>query len=678
MSFYLDNDEVQFSQGASLPSSFQAKEESSAKQFVTRADDAFVCDNCGGDQSYLDETTGGLICASCFTQSQTILAASQEEVDYDEVMALAGRFSGGHLASASTPSTRRRKVRAPLRDIDSTSALPKTDDCIFGMQRLLRESTRIVAKIIQCDSNELKSALDTTRTIWRAYLWSWMQGAIFFGRQYPEVRLCFRDSFVNASTRARIIRTLAHKATRHLRGKQLHWDRNQPSRKGTIRATEGRDLPGSVNSDTADCISTSSALTLKGGIFKKFGNAESVNSISRMLSHHFKIVKKRTIGRKVAALSLQPSLTMIAAILAIAFRPLGVTAVDIRMWIADGKLPLLNAYWLLTPRERQRLCPIQGFFRLYQPPSIHNLLGIVARLKVACGYQPKHGISDRPRKQRLTATSPAWDFEQGSHVEPTSIPLALARLVSRLGLSQIVMDYTLALMGISIADKRGVPSPYLEKFRGLWIPRALRCCRGDRPATVASLLGTIAFACKLIPDWRSHWFSPACLSHSRFLRKPSLLVWNEPQARWSRTASLGPYLDVLEGDILEPTESVLTKFVTVLKQFSCPANHSLCLSTDDTVCPHFLRIYQEQGPPGKKQHFVQMHPIENGRTARFPHCTELVPLVDFMAQEIGVSQSKILEFMVILEGEVSARDHKRVAGYIKCSLEEACGSISES
>lgn len=49
-----------------------------------------------------------------------------------------------------------------------------------------------------------------------------------------------------------------------------------------------------------------------------------------------------------------------------------------------------------------------------------------------------------------------------------------------------------------------------------------------------------------------------------------------------------------------------------------------------------------------------------------------------MAQEIGVSQSKILEFMVILEGEVSARDHKRVAGYIKCSLEEACGSISES
>ena len=71
MSFYFDDDDDAF-----VPLS-QTTAATPKKGDDDDDDDMFVCDNCGGTESYMDEATGTLTCTQCYTQSQNIIDESQ-------------------------------------------------------------------------------------------------------------------------------------------------------------------------------------------------------------------------------------------------------------------------------------------------------------------------------------------------------------------------------------------------------------------------------------------------------------------------------------------------------------------------------------------------------------------------------------------------------------------------
>jgi hypothetical protein len=180
-------------------------------------DGNFQCDNCGGDDSYMDSNTGGLCCTQCFTQSQSTIAASQVDMEMDETLGLMARTRQGAAIrqfQKKTDGPGRRK-RKPLSDYDRTRRLPQVQDCIRGMQRIIKECSSIISDLAGADDKE--QVFTNCKTIWNSYLQSWHDGAEQYGVLYPEVRFSFRDCFLDGAMINRVMRTLSFKAVDHIK-----------------------------------------------------------------------------------------------------------------------------------------------------------------------------------------------------------------------------------------------------------------------------------------------------------------------------------------------------------------------------------------------------------------------------------------------------------------------------
>ncbi len=164
MSFWLDddndNDDPWLSQGSKAPSS------SGAGRQLLSQQPQYLCTNCGGLESYYDDATGTDVCASCFTQSQVIASTQQphQETDWEDVMGLAARTTGGHFkqhkrSSSSflphgtdTTDGRRRRRRSSRmaaspkldEEYDESITLPDVQLCLRGMQCVLQKCVTIV------------------------------------------------------------------------------------------------------------------------------------------------------------------------------------------------------------------------------------------------------------------------------------------------------------------------------------------------------------------------------------------------------------------------------------------------------------------------------------------------------------------------------------------------------
>ena len=161
MSFYFDDD------NDFLPTKKEEKQ----------AEPGFVCNNCGGTESYMD-ASGALTCAECFTQSN-VIDESQMEIDFEESLAMAGRSKSGP-GFVTLKKSKQRKEQKRFDEYDNTVALPDVLDCLKGIQRVLREAGKIVCGL--AGAKKHKIVLKTIRTIWTAYLRSWHDGSLYFGR----------------------------------------------------------------------------------------------------------------------------------------------------------------------------------------------------------------------------------------------------------------------------------------------------------------------------------------------------------------------------------------------------------------------------------------------------------------------------------------------------------------
>jgi len=311
---------------------------------------------------------------------------------------------------------------------------------------------------------------------------------------------------------------------------------------------------------------------------------------SEMIYYHNKLMKRKgllkgasTIGRKEAALCLRPSMDVIIGILLVAALPHGVTDWKMHEWIRTGSLPVLNAFSSLLPKAQQEtLSMISSFFSLPRVPGVFDLRQLISKIHVACGYRPPKvklvkqlSPLENPKQQsqetqqdteRILSTKSL--YTPGRSVRPSSVPLVLGQLVSELGFSQRVLNYSLAIMGLPISreslksrasqdddrtfdfkEKSGVifglgqrdaaPTSDLEsnaksemnsddissyeknsidgkqnrndvscmKEYVEWLPPPLSRARPHRIESIDQILAIVVVACKLIPNWeRNHQY----------------------------------------------------------------------------------------------------------------------------------------------------------------------------
>ena len=126
-------------------------------------DEYFLCEACGNDKSYVDDSTGALTCTVCFTQSQTYVASSQQEVEFDDAMGMAARARDGRLLQSQssagsvrsrmsgtgddTEDGRRRRRGRPQKsdtEYDNSQPLPSLEECLCAFVTVLKASTKRV------------------------------------------------------------------------------------------------------------------------------------------------------------------------------------------------------------------------------------------------------------------------------------------------------------------------------------------------------------------------------------------------------------------------------------------------------------------------------------------------------------------------------------------------------
>ena len=506
MSFYFDDDnDTAPSNNVLRTNNFKAEEE----------EEEFVCFNCGGTDSYIDDT-GEPCCSQCFTQSQTTARATQEEMEDDDVFGLVARTQRG------TVMTRRRNKsiggnrtgrdgvignRKPLESYNQATPLPSLEHCLLGIQRVLHETSFIVCDLagVATDDDHYDKVLESIKSMWSAYLHAWHEGAEFYGSIYPEVRFSFRDAFLGPNILNKILANLSHQVTERVKKeqqaqRQISVDKEQ-HRVGEDNRDDIDGFSGNQEDlcfpDIVDPVSAANSTTLadddglgsacsdltedddEGEQHTSSKSRNYLSIIQGMLSKHQ--TGHTVLKRREAALVLKPSMTMVASMLWLAVSPLGVTASHIVGWLSNGSLPLLNAFRLLTEEEKKYLHPITPFFQLTSIPTVDTLQRTVSALQIACGYKPPTILirkkRDRPLRANATdatrATSPTpatsgstfstkkkseyqaslqKQFEKaGRMITPAAVPMVTARLVSDLQFGKTVLNFALALMGLPTA-----------------------------------------------------------------------------------------------------------------------------------------------------------------------------------------------------------------------------------
>ena len=691
MSFYLEEDteNPRYSVGGIFPSSQKTNDD-----FSEGGADHFVCDNCGSTDSYLDETSGGLVCVECHTQSQSIIAASQTELEYDDTMMLAGRVSGGHFKTAARSSATKRRARKRLEELDHSATLPTTEQCIIGFQRVLKHSCREVATSFmkECPREVRKAALLHCQRIWIGYLEAWMKGADFFGRLYPEIRFSFRDAFLTPGLRLKLLRTLTHMATKRVRDEVMTTENsvNENGHQTGIGIKEELRLPIDDKSGTIASLSVPFEIIKDEGDNVNFGHSTGNGyssgqddtmgapgadtgsqeqtrkrlyrhcPIQIMIHRHQKLIKSKTLGRNATALLLSPSMEMAAAIVALAFRPFGVTCCNIQQWIQEGSLPLLNVFPCLPPQERKQLKLIQPFFRIHAVPSVITLQKLLLALQVASGYIPKTLVISKrdPNGKLSTEVSEKivgeLEINSTRQLTPRALPLAMARAVAQLGLSQEALNYCFALTGLPICettDEKGRKS--IE-----WLPKPLGKCRPDKVVSMAELAGVIVTACQFIPKWEEHSY----IKTDDAVGIPC----NKTGTRTRIPSCTESYLQFLENNYLVAEGCLLLNeedqkepphsFQEVLSDLHDRQNgHAAVVRSSTLLRP--MVIQPNSGQPVKRLGSVAV--LEDGTSFR----SEVPPaplgtLIEFVSLNLGTNPLSVLHFCHELSEEMRARNLK--------------------
>ena len=355
------------------------------------------------------------------------------------------------------------------------------------------------------------------------------------------------------------------------RSRRRPWDRNNAwvdndisdsrnydnKHEGNNDTNKSHDDAADDNSTCASDLSVFDAAEIKNKDFsskkrkrmiqKEFAYARSTNTYAKMIYFHNKLMNQTSksrkihkVGRKEAALLLVPSMKLVLGMLLVVASPHGVTEGKIIEWVENGSLPIMHAFaCLLSNTQQETLAMAASFFSLSLAPSVSNLRQIVKQVHVACGYrapkvklvslQPPPPPSQRGRKRALERILNTRSMSApGRLVCPSTVPLILGLLVSELGLSQKVLNYSLALMGLPVS-RQTLKAKTRDANEGVTLPR-------DR-----AILGNNAYHDGVRRPWDSDDIPVFDLTKpsERLRKRKYLLKINQRRCRARKRKNLG-------------------------------------------------------------------------------------------------------------------------------------------
>jgi hypothetical protein len=417
-------------------------------------DNSFVCPNCGSTQSYADDS-GHLFCSLCFSQSQT--QPNEAEFEYDEVQALVARGRGGQMMGVTYAgggrNRERHRTRLPMDSYDVSRPLPSLEECLQAYTAIIQACLESACTILELNHRQSDMVKNSVRQMWLAFLQSWQDGAEFYKKYHPEVRISLRDCFLSRTHhKSNVFRVLTNRAVERIKKER------EDTSDSSSESSSDRDSHTEGSSDDEGESSQASESDEKERANKS--TTKAVATLSSMLDLY------RRKGRMEAALRLSPSMSMVASLLLTRLCKLGVSAPHIAKWIGTGMIPLLNAYKMVLNDELQyKVEPIAHAFRMDRVPTTERIEFQANLLFIAASETPVL-------------------------IPPVSVPLLTARLVSDLNLEPRILNVALALLGTK-------PHTITDE----WLPVALKKLHPIKSR--AHILAAIAVACKLQPGLES-------------------------------------------------------------------------------------------------------------------------------------------------------------------------------
>ncbi|KAL7551411.1 hypothetical protein ACHAWF_016095 [Thalassiosira exigua] len=591
-----------------------------------------TCPNCSGDSFYNDPVTGALICSECYTQSQT---ATQEELDYDEGIGLAATGVGKKRYSLAGEGGGARRGRHPS-EYDRSRALPDVESCCLAFQWLLWDASKRASKLAGIregnsygnsgfysyeDEDERPSILErTVKDIWFKYLHAWTEAAQVFSAKYPEMRVSFRDCFLEDIRKSHLMRHLSVTVGRKVEEEMLE-DMQKKYREKQYQSDGVADDSSSssesglssfndVKSESEfDDASHSTGSKSSGRNRKR--KRQPYLTIAQMCKHVFPANPRRypngiyQMHPHHAALKIRPSLTLLLSILQLALTHLrtGVAPHHLTTWVANGQLPhALNGFALLPSRMKERVDMVKKFFaRSFIPPAsaVANLTDLLA---TACNWYDNGALETSIVTESAvkgSADSVATDktsmtVDGSCHQKSLyNVPLLTARMIQDFGFDQRVFNNAMSLMGVANGSAQNDPAVKADSPTGSRsavdqstesnitsnvLPPPLGRASKDTLHTPLHVAAVLVVACKFCPGWETWQITNlhARASDTVSRQKPSeaFVPWNEAQFQLLGSGpTLNHYINFLEETAfksLEPPSKAVQFFQSLQRDVFAP------------------------------------------------------------------------------------------------------------
>ncbi|CAJ1965898.1 unnamed protein product [Cylindrotheca closterium] len=420
---------------------------------------------------------------------------------------------------------------------------------------------------------------------------------------------------------------------------------------------------GDPDGDPEDSQSCCSEQTTE--VLPTLSRMESERSqMVQVICRHLKQKKGASlVGRKEAALMLQPNMTMVVAILSIAATPIGITVNQILRWIENGSLPLRNGFSLLSDSDKEPLRTITSFFNLPTCPAVHLVDRMVRNFHLACGFKQRK-IVLHTKSNRRFETDASKSHKPGRTMIPAHIPVITASLVSDLGFNQQVLNYALSIMGKSILYERYDEkiTPVDGDFEKFWLPPPLKKARLDLILDINKILGVIIVACKFIPGWDNMSFDDP--NGASNLDSAKLVVPTTAYGfQFLKTGrAFDGYLDFVETKVLNSgtVEEVILSFAKSLR--TQPESQSVQESPQKFLFSRTVTsVKRRYNAEGTHKYLLTRRPSAVG-TLAWQMEPPMGPLVEYIANRTATNPIDILDFVADLDEEVERKCKKYKKG----------------
>ena len=198
-----------------------------------------ACQTCGAE-SFFHNGEGLLTCSTCFTVSKNDTQVgfrfgfrvsgcvahaeltrrqTQEEFDFEDAVGLAARGRSKKLGSKGKVG----REGKPAKAYDRSKTLPGVESCCLAFQWLLWDAAKHVSKLSGLhevttvfpshyengDENEPNLLELTVKKIWFTYLQNWTEATRLYSSKHPELRVSFRDLFLEDIRKSHLMREIS-------------------------------------------------------------------------------------------------------------------------------------------------------------------------------------------------------------------------------------------------------------------------------------------------------------------------------------------------------------------------------------------------------------------------------------------------------------------------------------